>query len=223
VSVSETSQKSGCCEIRNLNTVLDGYPKLDSDHFVCGVPSWVLTALLGLFLLSGCGLAYFLTQTPNISFTRTLLLWAASGLAILLVVRPMSGSISFACDPKGAYFPSRKGLKNFASTEPQKWLLVPWSNISAINVQLVPDESGVKKLVTFRLRANDDERRVFFSGSSTLNFETGVSMGNRSSLVVGYPSVFKSPYRIVATLSRFLLRETIGSIKPANAILPSEH
>ena len=196
-----------------MNTVLDGYPSLDSEHFVCGLPRWVLTALLGLFLLSGCGLAYFVTRTPSISFAKTLLLWAASGLAILLVVRPMRGSISFACDLKGAYFPSRIGLKDLASSMPQKWLLVPWSNVFAINVQLVPDESGVKKLVMFRLRANDDERQVFFSGASTLNLETGVSIGKRSSFVVSYPSAFKSPYKIVAILSKFLRRETIGSIK----------
>ncbi len=222
MSIGDTSQRSGCCENQNVNTVLDGYPSLDSDHFVCGVPRWVLTALRGLLLLCGCGLAYFVTQTPSISFAKTLLLWAVSGLAIILVVWPMRGSISFACDPKGAYFPSRKGLKNFASTEPQKWLLVPWSNVFAINVQLVPDESGAKKLVTFRLRANEDERQMFFSGASTLNFETGAPNGRRSTFVVGYPSAFKSPYKIVAILSKLKRRESIYSVKPDDAILPNK-
>ena len=207
MSDDSSQRRSSCCESQNVNTVLDGYPSLDSDHFVCGVPRWVLTALLGFFLLSGCGLAYFVPQMPSISFAKTLLLWVATGLASLLVVRPMSGSISFACDLKGAYFPSRKRLKYLTSSMPQKWLLVPWSNISAINVQLLPDESGIKKLVTFWLRANDDERRVFFSGSSTLNLETEVSNGNRNSFAVGYPSTFESPYKIVAILSKLKRRE----------------
>ena len=190
-----------------MNTVLDGYPVLGPEHFVYGVPAWAEAALRGFFLLSGCALAFLVTQIPGTTPATTVFLLAVSGVPIFLALRPVRASVRFACDRHGAYFPSLKGLKKRAWATPRKWLLVPWANVQAIKVQLLPDESGVKKLVTFSLRASDDERQAFFAETSASDFETRAPAGKPVSFLVAFPSAFKSPYKTVAILSRFHRRK----------------
>lgn len=216
----DTSQKMGVCEDRSLNTVLDGYPALSSDHFICREPRWVGIALRAALLLSGCGLALFLIQAPSIPFVATVLLWIGSGLAVLVATRPLPGSIRYISDPQGVYFPARKRLGSVGSAKDPTWLFVPWPNISSITVQLMLDESGSKKGVTFRLRANDEERRRYFSAAAMLNFGAGASSGDGGSILVGYPSAFKSPYKVAAMLSRFQRRQ--AKLEPMKHQVSSE-
>lgn len=203
-----------------MNTVLDRYPALSSEHFICREPRWVGVARRAAFLLSGCGLALFLTRAPSIPFVATVLLWIVSGLAAFVAMRPLLGSIRYISDRQGVYFPAQKKLGTVGSTKHQTWLFVPWPNISSISVQLMLDESGSKKGVTFRLCANEEERRRYFSGAAMLNFEAGASSGDGRSILVGYPSGFKSPYKVAAMLSRFQRRHT--KLEPRKHRISSE-
>lgn len=203
-----------------MNTVLDGYPVLDPEHFVCGVPAWVAAALRAFFLLSGCALPFLVTGIPGATPATTAFLLAVSGVSILLALRPARPSVRFACDRHGAYFPALKDLKKRAPATPRKWLLVPWANVQAIKVQLMPDESGVKKLVTLSLRASESERQDFFAEASTSTFPTKEPTGEPGSILMAYPSTFKSPYKTVAILSR--LRH-LGQLMTGKASAGNEH
>jgi len=207
----------------NLNTVLDEYRVFETAHFIYGEPRWLRLGRRGLFLLSGCGLAYFMTSAATMPFVVTLLLWIVSGLAIVVAVRTPPASIHFASDAQGVYFPSEQKLRIAGPVMAQKWLFVPWSNISSIGVQLLLDEWGNTKCVTFGLRASEDEQRVFFSRTARPGFHEGLPIGNRGSILVGYPSVFRSPYKALAILRNLQRQQTDNRLNPEDVTLRTEH
>lgn len=149
----------------------------------------------------------------------TLLLWIVSGLTIVFAVRSSYASIDFASDEQGVYFPSWQKFRITGSVMSQKWLFVPWSNISSIGVQLLLDEWGNTKCVTFGLCANEEEQRVFFSGTARLDFDEGSPSGNRGSILVGYPSAFRSPYKAVAILRSLQRQQTDNMVNPEKVTL----
>jgi hypothetical protein len=97
---------------------------------------------------------------------------------------------------------------------PQKWLLVPWSNISSICVQQLLVESENTKGVTFCLRASDEDRRVYFARTAMLKHEHLPPVGDHASILVGFPSAFKSPYDIAALLRSFQSRSPDNTSSP---------
>ncbi|MBL8415244.1 MAG: hypothetical protein JNM42_12475 [Propionivibrio sp.] len=197
-----------------MNIVLEKFPVLDAAHFICAEPRWMGTVLRGLYLLAGLGMAYLATFVPAIPIAASLLLWIVSGLAILAAMRPARATIYYASDALGIYFPERKwsGISGFAG--PQTWLLVPWSNISSISVQVLLDESGNTKGVTFCLRASDEDQRLYFARTAMLKHEHLPPVGDRASILVGFPSAFKSPYDIAALLRSFQSRSSEKTTSP---------
>jgi hypothetical protein len=189
-----------------MNTVLEKFPVLDAAHFICAEPRWVGTVWRVLYLLAGLGMAYLATSVPAIAFATTVLLWIVSGLAILAAMRPSRARIYYASDALGVYFPERKSSGIVGPTEPQTWLLVPWSNISSICVQQLLVESENTRGVTFCLRASDEDQRVYFARTAMLKHEHLPPVRDHASILVGFPGAFKSPYDIAALLRSFQSR-----------------
>ncbi|MFZ4539128.1 hypothetical protein [Propionivibrio sp.] len=200
---SNAKRQSQGCDGHGENTVLDEFPVFSSAHFICAEPRWLGTALRGLLLLSGLGIAYIATTAPNLPSTINLLLWIASGLAILGAIMLSPDSIHYASDPQGVYFPSRERSGIFGPSRPQTWLFVPWSNITSLCASLLLNESGNTKGVIFSLRASEEERRVYFTGTTMPTHDKGLLIGDRSTILVGFPSAFKSPYKIAELLHSF--------------------
>ncbi|MFZ4539839.1 hypothetical protein [Propionivibrio sp.] len=208
MSSNPMRQSRGGYEVRRLNTVLDEFPVLSATHFICGEPRWVGTLRRGLLLVAGFGIGYFATSAPTISLPISLLLWAVAGVAILFAIRPSPASIYYASDPKGVYFPSRQRSGFFGPARPQTWLLVPWSNITRICVQLLLNETGNTKGVTFCLRVSEEDWRVYFSGTAMLKHGEKHSVGEHQSLLVGFPGEFKSPHEIASLLRSYQCQKT---------------
>lgn len=189
-----------------MNTVLEKFPVLDSVHFICAEPRWLGKVWRGLYLLAGLGMACLVMSVPDIAFATTLLLWVVAGLAILAAMRPARARIYYASDALGVYFPERKWSGIFGRAGPRTWLLVPWSNISSISVQQLLVESENTRGVTFTLRASAEDQRVYFSQTAMLKHAHLPPVGDHDSILVGFPSAFKSPYEIVALLRSFQSR-----------------
>jgi hypothetical protein len=223
MSSDDARQDSAHAGDRSVNTVLDDYPALAAAQFISGRPRWLDAVSRAVLLLSGGGLAYLATSISTIPSLAALLLWIVSGLAILVAVRPWSASIDYAGDAHGVYFPSRQSFGIVGRTKPPTWLFVPWSNVSNIGVQPLLDESGNAKGVTFCLRASDDERRVYFSGTAMLDLDERSPIGQRGSILVGYRSAFKSPYKIAATLRSLQRRQTDGIVTAGDVSLLTGH
>lgn len=201
-----------------MNTVLEQFPVLDSAHFICAEPRWLGTVWRGLYLLAGLGMAYLATSVPDIAFATTLLLWFVTGLAILAAMRPARARIYYASDALGVYFPEGKRSGLIGPSGPQTWLLVPWSNISSIGVQQLPVESENTRGVTFTLLASAEDRRVYFAQTAMLKHEHLPPVGDHASILVGFPSAFKSPYDIVALLRSFQSRSADNTQSPDDEV-----
>jgi len=189
---------------KDRNKVLDQCPALSAMHFICREPRYVGALRRGFWGALGSGLACSALLAPTIPWPLAVLLWTASGLALLAAVRQASATIHFASDAQGLYFPSRQRFARCGQTMAQTWLLVPWANVSAISVQLLLDESGRRKGVTFKLRASEEERRVYFPRTVMLGPRASLPAGNHALISVGYPGASMSPEKIVARLRGLL-------------------
>ena len=182
------------------NIVLDDDPALSAAHFICREPRYVGMAWRTFWVVLGCVLAYLALSAPMIAGPLRLVFWITSGLGLVAALRQASGTIHFASDSLGVYFPSRQRLVMVRPATPQRWLFVPWSNVSSIGVQLLLDESGSSKGVTFSLCASAEERRVYFPGAATRGVEARSPAGGLALIRVGYPGASGSPDKVVVLL-----------------------
>lgn len=169
------------------NTVFNEFPTLSAAHFICREPLYVGLFRRGGYLLVGSGLAYSALSAPAVSWPLAALLSIVSGLAILAAIRQQAALILFAGDSPGVYFPSRPCFSLTGRATAQRWLFVPWSNISAIKVQRLLDESGSRQGVAFSLRASEEERRLYFPGSVRQRPGVSSAAGTAISIGVAYP------------------------------------
>ena len=182
-----------------MNKVVNEFPGLDMAHFICAEPRWLSAIMLGLCGLCGCAFVYLASSASPLPSAAIVLLGIAAAL-LLLTLLSAHGSIHYASDARGMYFPSRLFWIS-SRAKVRTWLFVPWSNISRISVQPL-GESGTKG-VAFCLRASDEERRLYFARAATLDLGDKSPDGTGCSILVGYPSAFKSPYRIASILCGF--------------------
>jgi hypothetical protein len=182
-----------------INTVIDESSVLSAAHVIGSEPRWMGWLRRGLLLLGGFALATIGMPGPHLPGATTLLLWPLAGLAILFALRRTPAAVHYACDQQGVYFPSRQVAKSRAA-QPRRWLLVRWPNISSISVQLLLEESGNAKGVTFRLRASEAEQREYFSGTAMLKVGKENNAGGHADILVGFPSLFQSPHEVAALL-----------------------
>ena len=189
------------------NTVFNELPILSGAHFICREPLYVGLFRRGGCLLVGSGLAYSALSAPAIPWPLAALLSIASGLAMLAAIRQQAAPILFAGDSPGVYFPSRPRFSLVGRATAQCWLFVPWSNISAIKVQRLLDESGSRRGVAFSLRVSEEERRRYFPES--VRQRPGVSSASGAAISIGaaYPGgEAGSPERLAERLRRMQRR-----------------
>ena len=172
---------------KTRNTVFNELPPLSAEHFICREPPYVGLFRRGGCFLVGSGLAYSALLAPAAPWQLAALLSIASGLAILAAIRLQAAQMLFAGDSPGVYFPSRPRFSLVGRATAQRWLFVPWSNISAIKVQRLLDESGSRQGVAFSLRASEEERRLYFPESVRQRPGVSSAPGAAISIGVAYP------------------------------------
>lgn len=175
------------------NEILAELPALSAAHFVCREPLYVGLLRRGLLTLGAAGLAAWTLAMPALPRPLAALLLVVAGLATVAAIRLRGGAIHFVGDCSGIFFAAPPAAGR--ATE-QRWLAVPWSNISAIDVQLLLEESGRKGLA-LSLRVCAHERHQFFARSV---WRAAGPASDADSLRVAYPCVLNSPYRLAATL-----------------------
>jgi len=189
------------------NTVFNEFPTLSGAHFTCREPLYVGLFRHGGCLLVGSGLAYSALSAPAIPWPLAALLSIASGLATLAAIRLQAAPILFAGDLPGVYFPSRPRFSLVGRATAQRWLFVPWSNISAIKVQRLLDESGSRRGVAFSLRVSEEERRRYFPESVRQRPGASSASGAAISIGAAYPGgEAGSPERLAERLRRMQRR-----------------
>lgn len=181
------------------NRVLTTPPELSTAPLICSEPRWVNRLRRSLLVLSGGALAYTTLSAPTLPLLLALPLWIASALAMLVALWLSPAAIHFVSDSQGIYFPSRPSAGLRGPARPQTWLFVPWSNIAAIRVQLLLDESGSTKGVAFRVRASE-QQRLYFAGAAIPGPDQRSPGGDAAVIDVCYPCAFRSPYKIAAAL-----------------------
>ena len=182
---------------RRRNEILAELPALSDARFVCREPLYVGLLRRGLLALGAVGLACWALAAPAISAPLAALLLLVAGLAMVAAVRLRSGAVHFVGDCSGIFFAAAPGVR---SATAQRWLFVPWSNISGIGVQLLLEESGSRKGLALSLRVSAHERRLFFARSVWREALVGSAVDDGGSVRVAYPGVFNSSYRLAATL-----------------------
>ena len=180
---------------RRRNEILAELPALSDARFVCREPRYVGLLRRGLLALGAAGLACWALAVPAISAPLAALLLLVAGLAMVAAIRLRSGAIHFVGDCSGIFFAAAPGVR---SATAQRWLFVPWSNISGIGVQLLLEESGSRKGLALSLRVNAHERRLFFARSVWRDADAGAADGD--SIRLAYPAALNSSYRLAATL-----------------------
>lgn len=172
------------------NEIVAELPASRDARFVCREPLYVSLFWRALLALCAGALAGWALAVPALPRSLAVLLLLGAGLAAIAAIRLRSGAIHFAGDRSGLFFAApRTGAA-------QRWLFVPWSNISRIGVQLLLDESGRKGLA-LSLRVSAHERRLFFARSVWR--DAGLAVDG-DSIRVAYPALLNSPYRLAAAL-----------------------
>lgn len=177
------------------NEILAELPALSDARFVCREPRYVGLLRRGLLALGAAGLAAWALAAPAIAAPLAALLLLVAGLATVAAIRARSGAIHFVGDRSGIFFAAAPGVRRATA---QRWLFVPWSNISGIGVQLLLEESGSRKGLALSLCVSAHERRLFFARSVWRDADAGAADGD--SIRIAYPGVFNSSYRLAATL-----------------------
>jgi hypothetical protein len=171
------------------NEILPELPALSDARFVCREPRYVGLLRRGLLALGAAGLACWTLAAPTVSAPLAALLLLVAGLAMIAAIRLHSGAVHFVGDCSGIFFAA-------PPAGAQRWLFVPWANVTAIGVQWLLEESGRKGL-TLSLRLSAHERRLFFARSVWRDVGPAT---DGDTLRVAYPGLLGSPDRLAATL-----------------------
>lgn len=214
----ETKRTTGAADQSKRNSHLQRDPDLGVEHFVLGQLPWSRLFWQSLAVLAGAGLVWALTQRVEASSVHLFGLLFVSALVLLIANRTPTRLIKFASDAQGLYFPSRPKSWARAPAKSQTWLFVPWSNVSAIGVQLMLDESGSRKGVTFRIRVSHDEQRDYLSRVLMPNLDRHESDTDDGTILVGFSTGLTSPHRIVVLMGQFQRGEKKKAVPPDDGL-----
>lgn len=188
-----------------MNKILNARPAVGQDQFTYRTPRWVEAIHCGLLLSIAGLLAYAALSMNGIPFLLAALLWLASGILILIALRPRTdaASIYFVCDHGGIYFPSSRAHSIVAQTKDVPWLHVPWHNISDLRIQLLLDETANTKGVVFSVVASAPEEREFLTRHRVRIDREKPNPGSGKKYFVGFSNFFHRRNDVISTIERF--------------------
>lgn len=147
-----------------LNHITDAVPLDDTASYVLETPRWLRTAVRSLMLAMGLALAVLSARSwgdmPLPARAMVLVLAPAMTL-VALWNRPWRSLIKFVAHDLGIAFPSNEQLVlSPHSPAGQRWLVVPWENISSI--RLTREVGDGSRCVAFDVVVSPEEKEAFF-------------------------------------------------------------
>jgi len=206
-----------------LNKILNAGPAAGEDQFTYRTPQWVEAIYCGLVLSIAGVLTYAALSINGIPFLLEVFLWLASGILILIALRPRAeaASIHFVCDHGGIYFPSSRAQSIVAQPKNVPWLHVPWHNVSDIRIQLLLDETANTKGVVFSVVASASEEREFLA-RHRVRMDRGVpNSGFGKKCLVGFSNFFHRHHDVISHFERFQTTAPAVRVQRNGAMLES--
>jgi hypothetical protein len=163
-------------------------PRPDGECFVYRLPAWLVQLLRVGSGIAGSATAFLAAQNWSAMPlpVRILCAFLAAGFCIVAINRRiLDPRTHFVADEQGIYFSGQ-----------DKWLLVPWPNISDIRVvEIMDGESSTG--IAFNLRLSPQEQSEFFQKhlKPADHFRAGSEQ-----LAVGYTYFPPRPKALAATL-----------------------
>ncbi len=171
-----------------MNRIHQEAPNPDGDHFIYRLPAWLAQLLQAGTGIAGVTTAFLTVDNWNAMPlpVRVIGAFLAVGLCfVALNRRVFAPRTHFVADERGIAFPGR-----------DKWLFVPWPNISNIRiVEIMDGESSTG--IAFNLRLSPQEKTEFFR--QPLRPADHLHAGS-AQLAVGYASYPPSPKALATIL-----------------------
>ena len=206
-----------------MNKILGARPVFGDDHFAYRTPRWVEVAYCGLQLSIAGVFAYLALSLNGISSLLTVLLWLASGLLILIALRPRPDAafICFVCDHGGIYFPSSRARAILARSKDVPWLHVPWHNVSDMRIQLLLDETANTMGVVFSVAASPAEEREFLTQHSLSICREAPRSDLGKQCIVGFANYSHGHSDVISSIQRFHTRAPAARVERIDPMIGS--
>ena len=206
-----------------MNKILGARPVFGDDHFAYRTPLWVEVAYCGLQLSIAGVFAYLALSLNGISSLLTVLLWLASGLLILIALRPRPDAafICFVCDHGGIYFPSSRARAILARSKDVPWLHVPWHNVSDMRIQLLLDETANTMGVVFSVAASPAEEREFLTQHSLRICREAPRSDLGKQYIVGFANYSHGHSDVISSIQRFHTRAPAARVEQIDPMIGS--
>lgn len=171
-----------------LNRIHLEAPNPDGESFVYRLPTWFAQLLRVGSGIAGIATAFLAASDWSAMPLPVRVLWALLGAGFCIVAinrRILEPRTRFVADEQGIFFPGH-----------DKWLFVPWPNISDIRVvEIMDGESSTG--IAFNLRLSPNEKSEFFQKhlKPVDHFRAGGEQ-----LAVGYANYPPRPKALAAAL-----------------------
>lgn len=136
-----------------MNQILQKTPILEGEHIICRLPRWFVHLLRAFFGIACVTAALFAIQHRGdmpVPFLAVFCLIVPALFFFATTRRIGYQDVHLMADEQGMFFPGE-----------DKWLFVPWSNISKIRVTKIMD-GNASTGVAFNLRLSPQEEFEFF-------------------------------------------------------------
>ncbi len=192
-----------------MNETFPDMPSLRGDHYVHRTPKWLVTLFrlsfgIGVIVLAAMSLRDWSVMPLGFRGLACILVPA---FAFFALHTPMA--IKFLADNRGVFFPCNGLLVAAAmpSKRSNRWLLVPWNNISNIRVTTEVDHEGSSaKCVAFDVIVSPDEQEEFFKH---VGYPSDRTRNGSNCLPVAYSDFPPAPKTTVALLQRMNRRYAV--------------
>ena len=188
----------------SVNETFPEMPTLGGEHYVHRIPKWLVALFRVSFVIGAIALAAMSLRDWSempLGF-RGLVCILVPAFAFFAFRTPRA--IKFLADDRGVFFPCNEPLVAATGREgANRWLLVPWRNISNVRVATEIDHEGSSaKCVAFDVKISPDEQAEFFQH---VGYPSDRTRNGSNCLPVAYsdfPPVPKTTVARLQSLSR---------------------
>ena len=195
----------------SLNETFPEMPPLGGDYYVHRTPQWLVALFRLSFGIGGIALAAISLRDWSempLGF-RGLVFILVPAFAFFALQMPRA--IKFLADNRGVFFPCNELLVAATDRErSNRWLLVPWNNISNIRVATEIDHEGSSaKCVAFDVKVSPNEQAEFFQHVGYPSDRTQNGSGCLPVAYSDFPPVPKTTVALLQSMNRrYRVRET---------------